>query len=107
MSTNSEERAVAQEPVEGERPAQPMLLRVVGVSSLVVCALAVYFAGVAEYLDKSAVAAADFALVRALRVIAGACAISGFAVGMFVLTRRDEAIMQAQGAALSHQDRPA
>lgn len=96
MSTNGEERAVAQEPVHGERPAQPMQLRVVGVFSLVVCALAVYFAAVAEYLDESAVAAADFALVRALRVVAGACAICGFVVGLFVLTRRDEAIMQAQ-----------
>jgi hypothetical protein len=107
VSMNSEERAAVHGPVEGERPAQPMLLLVVGVFSLVVCALAVYFAGVAEYLDGSAVAAADIALVRALRVLAGACAISGFAVGMFVLTRRDEAIMQAQRAALSHQDRPA
>ncbi len=97
---------MVQEPVERERPAEPMLLRVVGVFSLVVCALAVYFAAVAEYLDESAVAAADFALVRALRVVAGACAISGFALGMFVLTRRDEAIMKARGAGLAHQDRP-
>ena len=98
---------MAQEPVRGERPAQPMLLRVVGMFSLVVCVLAVYFAGVARYLDASAVAAADIALVRALRVVAGACAISGFAIGMFVLTRRDEAIMQAQEAAQVHQDRTA
>lgn len=62
------------------------------------CALAVYFAGVAEYLDESAVAAADHALVRALRVLAGACAISGFAVGMYVLTRRDEAIPLSAGS---------
>lgn len=80
-----------------------MLLRVVGMLSLVVCALAVYFAGVAEYLDESAAAAADHALVRALRVLAGACAISGFAVGIFVLTRRDEAIMNAQAAARVHR----
>lgn len=62
------------------------------------CALAVYFAGVAEYLDDSAMAAADHALVRALRVLAGACAISGFAVGMYVLTRRDEAIPLSAGS---------
>lgn len=106
MPTNSEDPAVAHGPVESERPAQQMLLRVVGMTSLVVCALAVYFAGVAEYLDTSAVNAADFALVRALRVVAGACAIAGFAVGMFVLTRRDEAIMHAQGAASCHQRPP-
>ena len=84
-----------------------MLLRVVGMLSLVVCALAVYFAGVAEYLDESAVAAVDLALVRALRVVAGACAISGFAVGMYVLTRRDEAIMQAQSASRARPGRTA
>ncbi len=105
MSTSNEEQATTQEPVKGEQPGQPMLLRVVGMLSLVVCGLAVYFAGVAEYLDESAVAAADHALVRALRVVAGACAISGFAVGMFVLTRRDEAIMHAQQSPRVHQDR--
>jgi hypothetical protein len=68
------------------------------------CALAVYFAGVAEYLDDSAMAAADHALVRALRVLAGACAISGFAVGMYVLTRRDEPIPRAQEAARVQND---
>jgi hypothetical protein len=49
------------------------------------------------------VAAADLALVRALRVVAGACALSGFAIGGFVLTRRDEAIMRAQQAARDAQ----
>jgi hypothetical protein len=72
--------------------------------SLVVCALAVYFAGVAEYLDDTAFAPADQALVRALRVIAGACAISGLAVGMYVLTRRDEVLLKAQDSARGHAD---
>ena len=84
-----------------------MLLRVVGMLSLVVCALAVYFAGVAEYLEGSAVSSADQVLVRALRVIAGACAISGFAVGMYVLTRRDEAILRAQDITRDRTDRTA
>ncbi len=105
MPTNSEEQPGTQAPVEGEGPVQPLLLRVVGMLSLVVCALAVYFAGVAEYLQESAVAAADHALVRALRVLAGACAISGFAVGMYVLTRQDEATLQSQEKARVHGDR--
>nr|WP_300047478.1 hypothetical protein [uncultured Nocardioides sp.] len=50
-------------------------------------------------------AAADHALVRALRVLAGACAISGFAVGMYVLTRQDEATLQSQEKARVHGDR--
>lgn len=107
MSTSNEEQPATIQPVKGERPDHPMLLRVVGMLSLVVCGLAVYFAAVAEYLDESAVAAADHALVRALRVVAGACAISGFWVGMFVLTRRDEAIMQAKQPPRVHQDRTA
>lgn len=107
MPTSSEEQSVTQAPVEGERPVRPLLLRVVGMLSLVVCALAVYFAVVAEYLHESAVAAADHALVRALVVLAGACAISGFAVGMYVLTRQDEAILQERKTARVHNDRTA
>jgi hypothetical protein len=107
VSTSDEERPEKQEPSEGERPVQPMLLRVVGMFSLVVCGLAVYFAGVSEYLDESAVAAADHALVRGLRVVAGACAISGFAVGMFVLTRRDEGSLEAKENPRVHKDRTA
>jgi hypothetical protein len=107
VPASNEERPATQVTDEGERPAQPLLLRVVEMFSLVVCALAVYFAGVAEYLDEGAVAAADHALVRALRVVAGACAISGLAVGMFVLTRRDEATLRAQETVRVHEDRTA
>jgi hypothetical protein len=79
---DEEETTVPPERLESERPEYPMLLRVVGMFSLVLGALIVYFAGAAEDLDETAVAAADLALVRALRVVAGACAISGFAIGI-------------------------
>ena len=72
------------------------LLRLMGVISLLLGTLTVYFAAIAEHLDDQALAAADHALVRGLRVVAGACAISGLVIGIFVLNRRDEAIMQAQ-----------
>ena len=104
MATNGE-RAATSERVESNRPVQSMLLRIVGMLSLVACALAVYFACVAAYLDGSASTPADQALVRGLKVVAGACALSGFAVGVYVLARRDEAILEAQDSARSHADR--
>ncbi|CAM3900159.1 hypothetical protein [Nocardioides zeicaulis] len=107
MTTSNGERPASQVSVDIDRPVQPMLLRVVGMLSLVACALAVYFFGVAEYLDDSALAPADQALVRALRVVAGACAISGIAVGMYVLTQRDRAILEAQASARRDTDRTA
>lgn len=105
MSTNADERATSDAIVTGKDVAQQMLFRVLGIISVAVCVLAVYFATVAAYLDGSAVAAADVALVRALKVFAGACAIFGLMVGMYVLTRRDAAILEAKRAKSTQDER--
>ena len=98
MSKDEEAQTVKPEPAQTEPSALPLLLRVVGMFSLVLFALTAYFAGVAEYLDEPRNGSADIALVQALRVLAGASAISGSMVGLFVLNRRDDAILQARRA---------
>jgi hypothetical protein len=75
-----------------------LLLRALGLISLLLGVLTVYFACIGEQFDATAVAAADHALVRALRVLAGACAIAGLMIGVFVLNRRDEAALRAPAA---------
>ncbi len=103
MPMNEDETTPPPGSRDSEHEGSSMLLRVVGMASLVLCALTVYFAAAAEYLDETALAAADHALVRGLRVVAGACAVAGFIVGTWALTRRDEAIMRAQQAARDAQ----
>jgi hypothetical protein len=98
VSKDEELQIVKPEPAQTEPSALPMLLRVVGMFSLVLFALTAYFAGVAEYLYEPRNEPAEIALIQALRVMAGACAISGMMVGLFVLNRRDDAILQARRA---------
>jgi hypothetical protein len=76
-----------------------MLTRLLGLTSLTLCVLTGYFAITAQYLDGSAYAPADHALVTGLRVLAGACAMPALVFGLSFLNWRDEAIMRAQRAA--------
>jgi hypothetical protein len=76
-----------------------VLKRLLGLTSLSLWVLAVYFAIAAQYLDGDAHVSADHALVTALRVLAGGCAIPALAFGLSFFNLRDEAIMRAQRAA--------
>ena len=75
------------------------LVPMLGLVTLVFCGLTVYFLGAAESLAGNSYAPAHQALVTALRVLAGACAIPALVLGLSFLNRRDEAIMRAQRAA--------
>jgi hypothetical protein len=76
-----------------------MLRRLLGLTCLTLCVLTGYFAITAQYLDGSAYAPPDHALVTGLRVLAGACAIAALVFGLSFLNLRDEAIMRSQRAA--------
>jgi hypothetical protein len=76
-----------------------MLGRLLTLISLTLVALSGYFLIAAQYLDGRAYAPADHALVTALRVLAGACAIPAFVCGVAYLDLSDKAIMRAQDAA--------
>ncbi len=76
-----------------------MLRRLLGLTCLTLAVLTGYFAITAQYLDGSAYAPAEHALVTALRVLAGACGIAGLVFGLAFLNLRDEAIMREQRAA--------
>jgi hypothetical protein len=94
---------MASDPGSGDEPRPQgngsMLGRLLGLTALTLVALSGYFLIAAQYLDSHAYAPADHALVTALRVLAGACAIPAFVCGVAYLDLRDKAIMRAQDAA--------
>ena len=83
-----------------------MHMRLFGLTSLVSWLLAGYFGLTAQYLEGTAVVAADHALVTGLRVLAGACAIPACVFGLSFLNSHDAAIMVAQRAANGASDEP-
>ena len=99
MQKDEREAIMQPEPLGGERRESPIALRVMGVATLVLCALTLYFGAVTVYLDGTESSAIDRALTSAVRIALGACAISGLVSGVFLLNWRDQATMRAQQAA--------
>ncbi|MFC7725435.1 hypothetical protein ACFQW6_09970 [Nocardioides sp. GCM10028917] len=104
MQKDEREATMQPEPLGRERRESPSAVRLTGVATLVLCALTLYFAAIAMYLDKTASSAIDQALASAVRIALGACAISGLVSGAFLLNWRDQAIMRAQQAARNSRE---
>jgi ABC-type branched-subunit amino acid transport system permease subunit len=76
-----------------------VLVRMLGLASLIFFALTAYFVAVALYLDGHVYGEVDRALVTGLRVLAGASAVPAVICGFSALHIRDRAILRAEAVA--------